>query len=364
MWKFFFLFVRLDTFIWRIFAKPFFKRPLNVKSFKFYKLPYHDRYLLAMFHTQYNYIFNDFIADDRYKIFKYRFYEHTLLYFFMSYYSVYRSNYLNNQSIVKIAFLIKLTHSSFYLSPYGLRYRWERFSDFFGLNVIVYKYYYRYYTYYILNMRNINGWAPRYQEADNLFFLFLNILSLNDFDEPELFNVNKFYDFFDYLHEEGDNIIIYPRLYKKPNNWLRNRLLLLKQQTYFRYHMLYMTWFITEFTFKEHIISLPLSIPNNVRFFFKVSEKWVLKMKQKFPIKFSVSNITSFIKYKSLKRFIIYYIRKNRIFNKGRYSRNRQQYRTGFYWCLWLNVMVVYGLYFFFIVLLLLLVILVEVWFY
>lgn len=44
----------------------------------------------------------------------------------------------------------------------------------------------------------------------------------------------------------------------------------------------------------------------------------------------------------------IYFLRKNRIFNKSRYSRNRQLYRTGVYWCLWFNILMVYGLFFFF----------------
>jgi hypothetical protein len=42
------------------------------------------------------------------------------------------------------------------------------------------------------------------------------------------------------------------------------------------------------------------------------------------------------------------YLRSGRQFNKGRYSRNRQLYRTGVYWCIWLNVFIVYGLYFYF----------------
>ena len=44
--------------------------------------------------------------------------------------------------------------------------------------------------------------------------------------------------------------------------------------------------------------------------------------------------------------FVFFYLRKNKIFNKGRYSRNRQTYRTGFYWCLWLNIFAIYGLHF------------------
>ena len=41
-------------------------------------------------------------------------------------------------------------------------------------------------------------------------------------------------------------------------------------------------------------------------------------------------------------------LRKNKIFNKGRYSRNRQLYRTGVYWSIWLNIILVFGLYYYF----------------
>jgi hypothetical protein len=41
-------------------------------------------------------------------------------------------------------------------------------------------------------------------------------------------------------------------------------------------------------------------------------------------------------------------LRKNKIFNKGRYSRNRQLYRTGVYWSIWLNILLVFGLYYYF----------------
>jgi len=44
----------------------------------------------------------------------------------------------------------------------------------------------------------------------------------------------------------------------------------------------------------------------------------------------------------------IFFLRKNKIFNKSRYSRNRQLYRTGVYWCLWLTVFLGVGIYFVF----------------
>jgi hypothetical protein len=67
-----------------------------------------------------------------------------------------------------------------------------------------------------------------------------------------------------------------------------------------------------------------------------------------FPIKFNESSTNKHINLTKLDNFIFFFLRKNKIFNKGRYSRNRQTYRTGFYWCLWLNIFVVYGLHFIF----------------
>nr|YP_010632215.1 ymf67 [Cryptocaryon irritans]WBP62331.1 ymf67 [Cryptocaryon irritans] len=58
--------------------------------------------------------------------------------------------------------------------------------------------------------------------------------------------------------------------------------------------------------------------------------------------------INKFFSMESLNKFNIFFLRKNRIFNKGRYSRNRQNYRTGFYWCLYVNIIAVFGIYFFF----------------
>lgn len=84
--------------------------------------------------------------------------------------------------------------------------------------------------------------------------------------------------------------------------------------------------------------------------FFKIKliEYYRILLKNYYTIKFNESSITKYINAKNLKNYNFFYLRKNRIFNKGRYSRNRQLYRTGVYWCLWLNIIMVYGLYFIF----------------
>lgn len=43
-----------------------------------------------------------------------------------------------------------------------------------------------------------------------------------------------------------------------------------------------------------------------------------------------------------------YILRKTKSFNKSRYSRNRQYYRTGVFLCLWANIILVMGAYYLF----------------
>lgn len=52
----------------------------------------------------------------------------------------------------------------------------------------------------------------------------------------------------------------------------------------------------------------------------------------------------NFIKICNKTRHSILFIRKQKCFNKGRYSRNRQLYRTGVYWCLYINIIALVGL--------------------
>lgn len=67
-----------------------------------------------------------------------------------------------------------------------------------------------------------------------------------------------------------------------------------------------------------------------------------------YPVRFNESSSNKFIELNKISDYCFFFLRKNRIFNKGRYSRNRQTYRTGVYWCLWVNILSLYGLYFLF----------------
>lgn len=67
-----------------------------------------------------------------------------------------------------------------------------------------------------------------------------------------------------------------------------------------------------------------------------------------FFIKFKPSNLIKLYNFFSFNQININFLRKNKVFNKGRYSRNRQYYRTGVYWCLYINIIAVLGFYFWF----------------
>ena len=66
------------------------------------------------------------------------------------------------------------------------------------------------------------------------------------------------------------------------------------------------------------------------------------------PIRHFVSDNAKFESSDTLEGIKLYFLRKNKVFNKGRYSRNRQYYRTGVYWCLYINIIAIVGMYLWF----------------
>jgi len=89
--------------------------------------------------------------------------------------------------------------------------------------------------------------------------------------------------------------------------------------------------------YNEKIISL-ITINNNLK-------KNILSL---WNIKYAPSNFLKYANLNNLSVYNILFLRKNKVFNKGRYSRNRQYYRTGVYWCLYINIIAVIGIYFWF----------------
>lgn len=64
--------------------------------------------------------------------------------------------------------------------------------------------------------------------------------------------------------------------------------------------------------------------------------------------KLSSSSLHKLFNLSSVTNLEFQYLRKNKVYNKGRYSRCRQNYRTGVYMCMYLSVVSIFGLYYWF----------------
>lgn len=126
---------------------------------------------------------------------------------------------------------------------------------------------------------------------------------------------------------------------------LNNLFLLNKKTIYFLlifYHSSYITLDknkckVTTAVYKNNLKTKLLSLLSNnfylkkINFKNKINNFFLFKI-----IKYKNLEIifkTNFIKFalKNINNFHLFFIRKNKVFNKGRYSRNRQFYRTGVY---------------------------------
>jgi len=107
--------------------------------------------------------------------------------------------------------------------------------------------------------------------------------------------------------------------------------------------------FVNKFTFSNLIINKALIYKNYINKNYINNLVVLLNNLSNniFKINFSISSINKFLNI-NVSDISINFLRKNKIFNKGRYSRNRQYYRTGVYWCLYINIIAVIGMYFWF----------------
>lgn len=64
--------------------------------------------------------------------------------------------------------------------------------------------------------------------------------------------------------------------------------------------------------------------------------------------KLSSSSVYKYIGGNYFNEVNLQFLRKNKVYNKGRYSRCRQNYRTGVYICMYLSVVCILGLYYWF----------------
>lgn len=175
---------------------------------------------------------------------------------------------------------------------------------------------------------------------DSLIFLLLNrySLSANNLNVYSL-DLNKFYDYSKYIDltsKNNNSLISYNNL--NISTPLNNNLKL-KTKNYIKLNYI---------TLIENNYFYNLNINKHFNFNINLNDLFLNKLKNIYKISFSASNVVKYISDLSVNNSIILYLRKNKIFNKSRYSRNRQTYRTGAYWCLYINIIAVVAFYFWF----------------
>lgn len=169
---------------------------------------------------------------------------------------------------------------------------------------------------------------------EHMFAVFMLLQSCNS--KAYFFKISYYRDWYEYTF--GKHIKKYHKkiIFSGYNAFLKKKFRKQKKENFKKYTLFYKT----KYKLYGFIHSIRINYCKALKKLFNNDNKIVIFKKFKnyfktlFFIKFKDSSNIKNISYKNLDKITVYFIRKNRIFNKGRYSRNRQLYRTGVYWCL------------------------------
>lgn len=309
IWSFFFVFI----YYFRNVLEFFFIKINHTNIFyknNFDYLNYFEKLFLSFFHKEnlfYNF-YND--SYNKFKIFNYRVKNNPMILFFHFF------NKRENYYFYDLNILFKQFK---YIKNYN-------FIDFLIFQKFFFKKYFNLYSsFFYKNYNDFNSLK--------LIFFFFYLYSINN-KKLIIYNLNVFSDW--YKYNFNLNFVKNIEIKKVKLNLSQLKI------KFSKYNKLFLKNFKQNY---KNIYFLKL-FAKDLKM--RINKDWKTLLNKHYFVKFSDSSISKYISINSIKLYKFNYIRKNRIFNKSRYSRNRQLYRTGVYWCLWLNVLVVYGLFFVF----------------
>jgi len=114
-----------------------------------------------------------------------------------------------------------------------------------------------------------------------------------------------------------------------------------KTSTFFRKDTLENFFLMSDLSTQNYLNSVIKKKPTYS--FWRKAEKKDTNQQPAFSYMYKPDNLLS-----TGKNLECFFLRKSKNFNKGRYSRNRQIYRTGVYMCFYVNVIALYMLWFYF----------------
>lgn len=323
-----------------------FKRDFN-------DLSYFEKLFLSFFYREN--IFNKSIANiyKNNNLLNYRQKNYPLIFFFHLYFD--KSDYVfSNLNLLTKQFLFFFNSRIFFRTINNLKfiffkkYKKNNFLIYLIVQKLFFKRYYNLCSSIYFNKNNYKNLV----KLNWLFYLFLT----NSKGYLNIYDLSKYSDWYDFnfrFINKFKKIKISKVFNNRFDNKFNNKLheFNLNKLNYFikiylHYNNIYKIFYLYVNKKYQNLILLNFNIFKNNNILLNTS--WFKKLIFFYPIRFSETSVSKYIKLNNIKNYIFFYIRKNKIFNKGRYSRNRQLYRTGVYWCLWLNIMLVYSLYFMF----------------
>lgn len=189
-----------------------------------------------------------------------------------------------------------------------------------------------------------------------LIFKFFFCITLNNYFKIFL-NINteklKFFYFFLYLkknfNSSENKVIFFIDIKKIKNFWTTNKFLLTKNIIYTISNIIEekflnlseIDYAVQDYVPEKKFYRKNLFLNSNVYFSHIVKDRVDWRFLSKEDDFYFVNKI-------NIDFFKINFFRLNKLYNKGKFSRNRQTYRTGVFLCIWLTILTVIGMYFYF----------------
>ena len=298
---------------------------------------------MGLFFTYYNFLPISYYFLDTYRFVMCRSYFSTYGYLLISQQSLSNYNYSLSDNLLDFSAEFKL------LKKFKVFNQNDTFKYFF-IRTTIFNSYFRFYMYYLQSFFDLD------EVEDSVFtphslILFANFsIKRNGLANTlVIYDLNKMVDFYAFNRNTTQIFLnLKPKMLKLDYTFLKTNFYSYIKKLKKTYINLYKKSFKVKFFFlnKKLHKSLVAKYSNDTYVF--INKEFKKNLQDSLTIRFSDSSVSKYIPMYNLNQYKLYFLRKNRIFNKSRYSRNRQLYRTGFYWCLWLNIIVVYGLYYYF----------------
>ena len=200
----------------------------------------------------------------------------------------------------------------------------------------VFNSYFKFYMYYLQAFFELDSSEDKIFTPHSLILLTTLAIKRSSLTTKlTVYNLNKIVDFYAFMRNIDRPLVNFkPKIRKFTYNPIKIKFyeyIIKLKQTYIK---LYQKRFKVRFFFLNKQLHKALVSKYNSSSYFSINKKFKENLQNSLFIRFSDSSVSKYIPIYTVNRYKLYFLRKNRIFNKSRYSRNRQLYRTGVFWCL------------------------------